>query len=151
MKVDIRWVGQRRFTAETGSGHTIEMDGPPDHGGRNLAARPMEMVLVGLGGCSAFDVMEILENSQQQVEGCRIKIEATRAAEVPAVFTKIHLHFIVAGAKLNERFVKRAVELSMGKYCSVAMMLRNSVEVSYDYEVAASAAALPDSGNSVDG
>ncbi len=137
MKVIIRWMEQRRFAAETGSGHTVEMDGPPDHGGRNLAARPMEMVLVGLGGCSAFDVIEILENSQQQVEDCRIEIEAKRADEVPAVFTGIHLHFIIAGANLNERLVKRAVELSMEKYCSVAMMLRNSVEVSYDYEVVA--------------
>jgi len=135
MKARIKWMEQRRFVAETGSGHTIEMDGPPDHGGRNLAARPMEMILVGLGGCSAFDVVEILEKSQQSIEDCQIIIEARRADDIPAVFTEIHLHFILVGAGLNERFVKRAVELSMEKYCSVAMMLRDSVDVSYDYEV----------------
>lgn len=142
MKVRIKWMEQRRFAAETGSGHTIEMDGPPDHGGRNLAARPMEMVLVGLGGCSAFDVMEILEKSQQSVEDCQVIIEAKRADEIPAVFTQIHLHFILVGAKLNERFVKRAVEMSMEKYCSVVMMLRDNVDISHDYEVLADIADL---------
>ncbi len=135
MKVQIKWIGQRRFIAETGSGHTIQMDGPPHHGGQNLAARPMEMVLAGLGGCSAFDVVEILQKSQQSVADCHITIEATRADKIPAVFTHVHLHFVVGGTNLNARFVKRAVELSMQKYCSVAIMLRSSVDISYDYAI----------------
>ena len=111
------------------------MDGPPDHGGRNLAARPMEMVLVGLGGCSAFDVVEILEKSRQNVQECQIQIEAERADEIPAVFTNIHMHFILSGEGLNEKHVKRAVELSVDKYCSVVKMLRPGVVITFDYEL----------------
>jgi len=135
MQVRIKWLEHRTFEAETGSGHTIKMDGPPDHGGRELAARPMEMVLVGLGGCSAFDVVEILEKSRQNVEDCQIEIDAERADEVPAVFTKIHMHFMIAGEDLKEKQVKRAVELSVEKYCSVVKMLRPDVEISYDYKM----------------
>jgi len=135
MQVRIKWLEQRSFMAETGSGHTIEMDGPPEHGGRNLAARPMEMILVGLGGCSAYDVVEILEKSRQNIKGCQVNIDAERADEIPAVFTKIHMHFIVSGEALNEKHVKRAVELSIEKYCSVAKMLRPNVEINYDYEM----------------
>ncbi len=135
MKVRIKWVGQMSFVAETGSGHTVVMDGPPEHGGRNLAARPMEMVLVGLGGCSAFDVVEILKKARQPVEDCQIVLEAERADAIPAVFTKIHMHFIIAGSGLNAKQVNRAVELSIDKYCSVVMMLRHSVDISYDYEI----------------
>jgi len=135
MQVRIKWLEQRAFQAETGSGHSLTMDGPPEHGGRNLAARPMEMILVGLGGCSAFDVVEILEKSRQKVKDCQIEIDAERADEIPAVFTKIHMHFIIAGDALNENHVKRAVELSADKYCSVVKMLRPNVEISYDYEM----------------
>ncbi len=135
MQVRIKWLEQRAFQAETGSGHTLMMDGPPEHGGQNSAARPMEMVLVGLGGCSAFDVVEILEKSRQKVEDCQIEIEAERADEVPAVFTKIHMHFLIAGEKLNEKHVKRAVELSVDKYCSVAKMMRPNVTITFDYEI----------------
>ena len=135
MQVRIKWLEQRAFSAETGSGHTLVMDGPPDHGGRNLGARPMEMVLVGLGGCSAFDVVEILEKSRQQVTACEIKVDAKRADDIPAVFTKIHMSFTLAGQELNEKHVKRAVELSIDKYCSVAKMLRPNVEITFDYEV----------------
>ena len=91
------------FEAETGSGHTLTMDGPPDHGGQNLAARPMEMVLVGLGGCSAFDVVEILEKSRQNVQACQIALEAERADEIPAVFTKVHMNFKIAGEDLKRK------------------------------------------------
>jgi putative redox protein len=136
MKVRIKWLEHRAFVAETGSGHTLTMDGPPEHGGRNLSARPMEMVLVGLGGCSAFDVVEILEKSRQNVNDCQIEINAERADEIPAVFTKIHMHFKLAGEALNKKHVQRAVELSVDKYCSVAKMLRPAVEISYDYEIA---------------
>jgi len=135
MQVRIKWLEQRTFEAQTGSGHTITMDGPPDHGGRDLAARPMEMVLVPLGGCSAFDVVEILEKSRQKVTNCEINIEAERVDEIPAVFSKIHMQFNVAGEDLKESHVKRAVELSVEKYCSVAKMLRPNVEISHDYKL----------------
>ncbi len=135
MKVRIKWLEQRVFEAKTGSGHTLTMDGPPEHGGSNLAARPMEMVLVGLGGCSAFDVVEILEKSRQIVKDCQIEIDAEMVAAVPAVFTRIHMHFMIAGDGLNEKHVKRAVELSVDKYCSVAKMIRPDVEIKYDYEM----------------
>lgn len=135
MKVRVRWTDHMSFVAETGSGHSVVMDGPPDHGGRNLAARPMEMVLVGLGGCSAFDIVNTLTKARQAVAHCEVKLDAQRADTVPAVFTKIHLHFILAGAGLDPSRVKRAVELSVEKYCSVIMMLRDRVEITYDYEV----------------
>jgi len=135
MQVRIKWLEQRVFEAKTGSGHILTMDGPPEHGGSNLAARPMEMVLVGLGGCSAFDVVEILEKSRQIVKDCQIEINAERADDVPAVFTRIRMHFMIAGDGLNEKHVKRAVELSVDKYCSVAKMLRPDVEINYDYEM----------------
>lgn len=111
------------------------MDGPPDHGGQNLAARPMEMILVGMGGCSAFDVVHTLKKARQLIENCEVELHAERADTMPAVFTKIHLHFIVAGSDLDHRRVKRAIELSVDKYCSVIMMLRDSVEITCDYEV----------------
>ena len=135
MQVRIKWLEQRAFEAKTGSGHSITMDGPPEHGGQNCAARPMEMVLVGLGGCSAFDVVEILEKSRQSVKDCQIEIDAERADEIPAVFTKIHMHFMIAGDTLNEKHVKRAVELSVDKYCSVAKMMRPNVIITFDYKI----------------
>ena len=135
MQVRIKWLEKRVFEAETGSGHILTMDGPPEHGGSNLAARPMEMILVGLGGCSAFDVVEILQKSRQIVKDCQIVIDAERADDIPSVFTRIHMHLIVIGDGLNEKQVKRAVELSVDKYCSVAKMLRSDVEINYDYEI----------------
>lgn len=135
MQVRIKWLEQRVFEARTGSGHTISMDGPPDHGGQNLAARPMEMILVGLGGCSAFDVVEILEKSRQKVTNCEINIDAERVDEIPSVFSKIHMRFTIAGDNLSEKHVKRAVELSIEKYCSVVKMLRPNVEITYEHEV----------------
>ena len=137
MKVRVRWTDHMSFVAETGSGHSVVMDGPPDHGGRNLAARPMEMILVGLGGCSAFDVVHTLNKARQPVKDCQVLLDAQRADSVPAVFTKVHLHFILAGPGLDPGRVKRAVELSVEKYCSVIMMLRESVDITYDYEVLA--------------
>lgn len=123
------------FEAETGSGHIVVMDGPPDHGGQNLAARPMEMVLVGLGGCSAFDVVEILKKSRQSIDDCQVILDAERADEIPAVFTKIRMHFLIGGQDLSAKQVKRAVELSVDKYCSVVKMLRPNVDISYDHEI----------------
>ena len=137
MKVRVRWTDHMSFVAETGSGHSVVMDGPPEHGGRDLAARPMEMVLVGLGGCSVFDVVHTLIKARQVVEHCEVKLDTQRADAVPAVFTRIHLHFVLAGAGLDPSRVKRAVELSVEKYCSVIAMLRDGVEITYDYEVLA--------------
>ncbi|MFK8027048.1 MAG: OsmC family protein [Gammaproteobacteria bacterium] len=135
MNVRIKWLDHMSFVGETSSGHSVVMDGSPEHGGRNLGARPMEMILLGLGGCSSFDIVSILHKSRVDVDDCIIEISAQRADEIPAVFTKIHLHYIVKGAALQDKHVKRAVELTSEKYCSVAKMLEHSVALSYDYEI----------------
>ncbi|WP_241287313.1 OsmC family protein [Pseudomonas aeruginosa] len=136
MKARIQWAGEAMFLGESGSGHVVVMDGPPDHGGRNLGVRPMEMVLIGLGGCTNFDVVSILKKARQPVESCEAFLEAERADEEPKVFTKIHVHFVVKGRGLKEARVKRAVELSAEKYCSASIMLgRGGVEITHDYEI----------------
>lgn len=141
MQVEIRWGGNAKFIGSSGSGHTVVMDGPPDHGGENQGPRPMEMLLLGLGGCSSFDVVNILKRSRQDVTDCVTRIEAERADEVPAVFTRIHLHFVVSGRDLKESMVKRAVEMSAEKYCSASIMLeRGGVNITHDYEIVESGA-----------
>ncbi|MBL4608465.1 MAG: OsmC family protein [Pseudomonadales bacterium] len=136
MRARIKWVEDVVFMGESGSGHSIVMDGPEDHGGRNIGARPMETLLIGMGGCASFDVVHILKKSRQDVTDCITEIEAERADEVPSVFTKIHLKFIVRGHKLKEKQVARAVELSAEKYCSASIMLSSGgVEISHSYEV----------------
>ncbi len=136
MKARIQWAGEAMFLGESDSGHVVVMDGPPDHGGRNLGVRPMEMVLIGLGGCTNFDVVSILKKARQPVESCEAFLEAERADEEPKVFTKIHVHFVVKGRGLKEAQVKRAVELSAEKYCSASIMLgRGGVEITHDYEI----------------
>ena len=136
MKARIQWAGEAMFLGESGSGHVVVMDGPPDHGGRNLGVRPMEMVLIGLGGCTNVDVVSILKKARQPVESCEAFLEAERADEEPKVFTKIHVHFVVKGRGLKEAQVKRAVELSAEKYCSASIMLgRGGVEITHDYEI----------------
>ncbi|MFU6534485.1 OsmC family protein [Pseudomonas aeruginosa] len=136
MKARIQWAGEAMFLGESGSGHVVVMDGPPGHGGRNLGVRPMEMVLIGLGGCTNFDVVSILKKARQPVESCEAFLEAERADEEPKVFTKIHVHFVVKGRGLKEAQVKRAVELSAEKYCSASIMLgRGGVEITHDYEI----------------
>lgn len=126
------------FVGESGSGHAVVMDGAPDLGGRNLGPRPMEMLLLGTGGCSAYDVMSMLRKARQQVVDCRVDVEAERADAVPAVFTRIHLHFVVSGINLKESQVRRAVELSAEKYCSASIMLGAAgVEMTHDYEIVA--------------
>lgn len=136
MKATINWTGNASFKATSGSGHTVQLDGPPDHGGRDLGPRPMEMVLMGLGGCSSFDVMSILQKSRQQVTDCRAELEAQRADTVPAVFTAIHLHFVVTGHQLKENLVKRAVSLSAEKYCSASIMLEQAgVQITHSFEI----------------
>ncbi len=136
MKAEIKWSGEAKFVAHSGSGHEITMDGPPDHGGQNQGPRPMEMVLMGLGGCSSFDVMSILKKSRQNITNVNCQLEAKRADEVPSVFTDIHLHFVVSGHNLKEAHVKRAVELSADKYCSASIMLvKGGVNITHDYEI----------------
>ena len=137
MQVTVKWGGEALFVGESGSGHRVVMDGPPDHGGKNQGARPMEMLLLGLGGCASFDVVSILKKSRQDVNDCRVEISAERADEIPAVFTKIDMNFIVKGQNLKEKQVQRAVELSATKYCSASMMLEKAgVEISHRYEIA---------------
>jgi putative redox protein len=136
MKARINWDGDAKFVGDSESGHTIIMDGPPDHGGKNQGPRPMEMLLLGLGGCTSFDVMSILKKSRQKVTNCVAEINAERADEVPAVFTKIQIHFVVSGENLKESLVKRAVGLSAEKYCSASIMLeKGGVEITHSYEI----------------
>jgi putative redox protein len=136
MKATIKWVDGAMFLGESGSGHSVVMDGPEDAGGRNMGIRPMEMLLLGLGGCSSFDVMNILRKGRQQVTDCRTELSAQRADAVPAVFEKIHLHFIVSGNGLDADKVQRAVQLSAEKYCSASIMLgKAGVALTHDFEV----------------
>ncbi|MDX1633551.1 MAG: OsmC family protein [Marinobacter sp.] len=136
MKATIEWAGEASFKATSGTGHSVQMDGPPDHGGQNLGPRPMEMILMGLGGCASFDVMSILRKSRQEVTACRAELQAERADAVPAVFTRINLHFIVTGHDLKESQVKRAVSLSAEKYCSASIMLEKAgVEITHSHEI----------------
>lgn len=136
MKARVKWVEGMAFMAEADSGHGIMLDGSPEIGGRNLGARPMEMVLMGLGGCTAIDVMVILGKQRQPVEDCWIELDAARAdVAAPKVFTKIHVHYVVKGAGLDPKQVARAVKLSAEKYCSVSAMLKDSVDITYDFEI----------------
>jgi len=136
MKATIKWAGEVKFEAESGSGHTVIIDGPPDHGGKNQGVRPMEMLLMGVGGCASFDVIHILKKSRQDVVDCVTSVEAERVDAVPAVFSKIHLHFVVSGNNLKENLVARAVELSAEKYCSASIMLAKAgVEMTHSYEI----------------
>jgi putative redox protein len=123
------------FVGESDSGHSVVMDGAPDAGGRDLGVRPMEMLLLGLGGCTAFDVVSILRKSRQQILDCEVEIEAERAAEIPKVFTKIHVHFIVSGKDLDPDKVRKAVDLSADKYCSASKTLEKAAEITHDFEV----------------
>jgi putative redox protein len=136
MKAKIKWVEEMTFVGESGSGHSVLMDGPPEFGGRNLGIRPMEMILLGLGGCTSFDVMHILKRCRQSVTDCVVEMEAERAGSDPKVFTHIHVHFIVSGEGLKDNQVKRAVELSAEKYCSASIMLAQAgVKITHDYEI----------------
>ncbi len=123
------------FLAETGSNHLIAMDGAPEAGGRNLAPRPMEMLLAGTGGCTAFDVVLILQKGRHAVTGCEVALQAERAETEPKIFTKIHFHFRVTGKHLKPDAVARAIELSKDKYCSASIMLGKTAEITYDFEI----------------
>jgi putative redox protein len=135
MKARVKWVEDVTFVGESGSGHALVMDGPPESGGRNLGPRPMEMLLIGMGGCTAFDIVLILKKARQQVTDCVVEIEAERADTVPKVFTRIHVHFIVTGFGLSDKQVARAVELSAEKYCSASIMLGKTANITHDYRI----------------
>ncbi|TDQ34667.1 OsmC family protein [Thiopseudomonas denitrificans] len=142
MQARVKWVEEVLFMGQSGSGHTVMMDGPEEVGGRNLAARPMEMLLMGLGGCSTFDVVSILKKSRQQVESCEVEIRAERADTEPKVFTRIDLHFVVSGQNLKESAVQRAVALSAEKYCSASIMLeRAGVAIGHSFSIVGADAA----------
>ena len=135
MECRVKWVDGMSFIAETESGHLLSMDGAPEGGGRNLAPRPMETVLAGTGGCTAYDVVVILKKSQQSVTGCEVELKAERADTDPKVFTRIHLHFIVTGRSLKANLVEHAIRLSHDKYCSASIMLGKTAEITHDYEI----------------
>ena len=131
----VRWTGGLTFLAETGSNHVVALDGAPENGGRNLAPRPMEMVLLGTGACSASDVVVILKKSGQQVTACEVKVTSERAEADPKVFTRIHMHFVVRGKQLKKNLVEHAIRLSHEKYCSASIMLGKTAEITKDFEV----------------
>jgi putative redox protein len=135
MECTVRWTSGMTFLAETGSGHVAAMDGAPDGGGQNLAPRPMEMVLVGTGGCTAYDVVVILKKSGQPVSGCDVKLTSERAATDPKVFTKIHMQFTVRGRGLKRNVVEHAIRLSHDKYCSASIMLGKTAEITTGFEI----------------
>jgi putative redox protein len=137
MECRVSWLGNggMAFSAETGSGHLIKMDGPPEAGGQNSASRPMELILAGTGGCSAFDVVLILQKARQEISACDVKLTAERAETEPKVFTKINLHFTVKGKNLDPVKVERAVKLSHEKYCSATTMLAKTAEITYSIDV----------------
>jgi putative redox protein len=136
MKAVVKWVDGVMFVGESGSGHSVVMDGAPEQGGRNMGVRPMEMLLLGLGGCASYDVIAMLKKGRQDIVDCKAEVEAERVDAVPAVFSKIHIKFIVSGNNLKENQVKRAVDLSAEKYCSASIMLGAAgVEMSHSYEI----------------
>ena len=135
MKTKIKWMQDVSFKGSSDSGHEVILDGPKELGGKDLGMRPMEMMLIGMGGCTSFDVVTILKRSRQQITGCIAEIEATRADEIPKVFTSIHIHFLIRGIDLQEKAVERAVELSANKYCSASIMLGKSVKITHDFVI----------------
>lgn len=135
MRCRVKWLDHMSFVGESGSGHSVVMDGAADAGGRNLGIRPMEMMLLGLGGCTAFDVILILKKSRQQIVDCEVELDADRAETIPKVFTRIHMHFVVSGINLDPAKVKRAVDLSAQKYCSASAMLEKTAALSHDFEI----------------
>ena len=135
MKARVKWVEQASFLGETESSHAVLMDGPPTAGGRNLGPRPMEMLLLGTGGCTCFDVVSILRKSRQAISDCYVELDAERAEADPKVFTRIHLHFVVTGKDIKPEAVEKAIKLSAEKYCSASIMLGQSAAITHDFEV----------------
>ena len=135
MEARVKWVEQRTFLGESGSGHTVVMDGAPDAGGRDLGVRPMEMLLLGMGGCTAFDVVDILQKGREPVEDVVIELSGERSKEIPKVFTRIDVKYIITGKGLNPDKVERAVQLSAGKYCSATVMMGATAEITHTIEI----------------
>jgi putative redox protein len=135
MRTTIKWIDKVMFIGQSGSGHSIVIDGPPQAGGENAGIRPMELVLMGLGACASFDVVSILKKSRQDVTDCRAELEAERADEIPQVFTRIHVHFVISGHGLKAGHVARAVSLSAEKYCSASIMIGKTAEITHDFEI----------------
>jgi len=135
METQLKWAGNAAFIGKTSSGHTVVMDGPAEGGGRNLGPRPMEMLILGMGACSTYDVVSILKKSRQEITDCEIKITSQRADSDPKVFTDIQLHFIVSGKDLKEKQVERAITLSAEKYCSASIMLGKTANITHDFEI----------------
>ena len=135
MKARVKWIEGATFLGESGSGHAVVLDGSPEAGGRDLGIRPMESLLIGLGACTAFDVVSILKKGRQPLTDCVAEVEAERAETVPKVFTRIHVHFVVTGTGLDPKKVARAIQLSAETYCSASAMLRATAEISHDFEI----------------
>lgn len=135
MEVRVKWVDGMMFLGESESGHAVVLDGPPEIGGKNIGVRPMEMLLIGMGGCTSIDVMQILQKGRQNITDCVAEITAERVDTIPKVFSKIHVHFVITGKDLKEAVVARAVKLSAEKYCSASIMLEKAVEISHDFEI----------------
>jgi len=135
MKTTVRWVNDMTMVGESASGHAIVMDGPEEAGGNNLGIRPMEMLLLGMGGCTTIDVLSMLKKMREKVRDCRAEITAERADEHPKVFTKIHIHFVIEGTNLDEKKVAKAIGLSADKYCSASIMLGKTAVVTHDFEI----------------
>lgn len=142
MKARIKYVEKVTFVAESGSGHAVVLDGAPDAGGRNLGVRPMELLLMGLGGCTAFDVVHILRKGREEVTDCVVEVEAERAETDPKIFTRIHMHYRVAGRGLAPAKVERAIALSAEKYCSASAIMAKSATITHDWEVVEEKAAV---------
>ena len=135
MKATVKWLDNMAFVGESGSGHAVVMDGPPEFGGHNIGVRPMEMLLLGMGGCTAFDVVHILKKGRDAVTDCQVQLSAERAETEPKVFTRIHAHFILRGQGLSDKAVSRAIKLSADKLCSASIMLGATAAISHDYEI----------------
>lgn len=139
MEANLKWIGGAAFEGLSGSGHRVVMDGPPEGGGRNLGPRPMETLLLGMGGCASYDVVAILQKGRQHISGCSVRIEAERAPTDPKVFTSIHLHFTVSGRAVGAQQVERAIKLSAEKYCSASIMLGKTARITHSFEIVAAA------------
>ncbi|MFT5425315.1 MAG: putative redox protein [Gammaproteobacteria bacterium] len=135
METQLKWAGNAAFVGRASSGHTVIMDGPAEGGGRNLGPRPMEMLILGMGACSTYDVVSILQKSRQKITDCELKITSQRAESDPKVFTEIQMHFIVSGSDLKEKQVERAIKLSAEKYCSASIMLGATANITHDFEI----------------
>lgn len=135
MKARVKWVEDVMFLGESGTGHTVVMDGPEEAGGHGTGMRPMELLLLGMGGCTAYDVIEILKKSRQDVRDCVIEIDGERSEEIPKVYTNIHIHYKVTGKDVKANFVERAIKMSTEKYCSATLMLAKTATITHDYEI----------------